>query len=60
MANPLHDNPRSPKNKKRGPYSEPVDPESLADDAGDMSLSPKDAQEKFRKLGKPAKDAEKD
>lgn len=53
MANPdaLHDNPRSPKPKKTGPYSEPVDPEDLADDAGDMSLNPDDPGEKLRRAG---------
>lgn len=34
-----------------GGHSEPVDPEDLADDAGDMSLNPNDAGEKLRRAG---------
>lgn len=40
--NPLHDHPRS--------MSEPVKPDELIEDAGDMSPDPKSPAEKLRKL----------
>lgn len=55
---PLHDHPRSKKMKK-GPISEPVDPEDLADDAGDQTPLPTNPGEKLRKLGERKKAGDK-